>query len=177
MSNEKAHAFLNLTGTDHLGRTAQDYLKFTNDDWEACHNHVQWAFPSHVPSGYNPDAPVLDRTETFFKEMSVLEMLTIKNLVIAYMESLGIEMHGSNFMQTYKRDLDGEAYLPHWITPFNHNYLRLTRVLNILYYVDIDWCEGLYRLLLRTAEQNPDAISRETLVYWGKASVGSIEYV
>ena len=174
MSNKLAHNFLNLTGTDHLGRTAQDYLKFTNDDWEACHNHVQWAFPSHIASAYNPDAPVLSSTKEFVQEMSVLEMLTVKNLVIAYMESLDIVIIGTNVCQTFKRDSYGEPYPLEWVTPSNHNYLRLTRVLNLLYYVDSEWCEGLYRVLLHNAKYNPDAISRETLLYWGKASIGSI---
>lgn len=174
MSDDKAHAFLNLTGTDHLGRTAQDYLKFNAHEWEQCHNHVQWAFPSHVASAYNPDAPVLTNTRDFVKDMTVLETLTVKNLVISFMEMLGITVKGDRFTVSYEDDGAGNYYPRHWMTPYNHNYLRLTRVLNLLYHMDIEWCEGLYRELLAIAKDHPDAISRETLLFWGNASVGNI---
>ena len=43
---------------DTEGRTLQQAWDMY-DDWETCHDFIQWLFPLPEPSDFNPDAPLL----------------------------------------------------------------------------------------------------------------------
>ncbi|MGI9569983.1 MAG: opioid growth factor receptor-related protein, partial [Desulfobulbia bacterium] len=51
--------FLILNGTDHRGRRYVDYIAFSDKELEINHDYIQWMFPLHEGSKFNPDCPVL----------------------------------------------------------------------------------------------------------------------
>lgn len=176
-----AVAFLDGTGKDAAGRTVEDYLKFDADKWEECHNHIQWAFPSHIKSKFNPDAPVVDMDE-FYKTISVQGLYNIGLLTYNYLTSLGFTQDESG---KWHADLKHER-VNVWISPCNHNYQRFSRLLNLLSLIEPDTAIQLLDELLTVASTIKDwtvrdhfnqlipVITVETVVYWSKAAIGTL---
>lgn len=186
---EDAIAFLNGTGTDAKGRTVEEYLAFTNEKWEECHDHIQWAFPSHIPSNFNPNAPIVDMEE--FAELIADDEDASGNvwqLMEAYLTSLGFSQ------------VRGQWYAPspedaYWLTPHNHNYQRISRMLNLMHYIlpaeEYEFTSDVFGLFLSLAQavagkKNTEyrsdnwgyvtapIITVETVVYWSKAYIGHL---
>ncbi|QDJ96252.1 hypothetical protein Xoosp13_65 [Xanthomonas phage Xoo-sp13] len=183
---EEAIAFLNGTGTDAKGRTVAEYLQFTPDKWEECHDHIQWAFPSHIPSQFNPNAPVVNMDE-FTKNLPVKGLVNMMNLVVKYLESLGFT-ETMQYGEVHWSPPLSDAY---WLTPRNHNYQRISRLLNLLAWVNPTLGRHLLKQFLNLAElvankthihYRSDAvgyvtspiITVDTVVYWSKAAIGHL---
>ena len=176
--------FLNGVGTDANGRTVEDYTKFGMDRWEECHDHIQWAFPSHIASDFNPNAPVVDMHELIYG-LDHNGKHNVMELYVKYLRSIGIQ-------RTWGGILSLESLENFWLTPHNHNFRRLTRVLNFLSYYNPDYAVELVHLLcniVETMESNkpvltvgmvnywgsPNCIDAKTVVYWVKAALGELK--
>jgi hypothetical protein len=177
--------FINGTGTDAKGRTVTDYLEFDSNKWEECHDHIQWAFPSSIPSDFNPNAPVIDFDE-FYDNISSEGYANLTKLVNNYLNSLGLEyLRILNLSKVCKINDNAPLY---WVTPDNHNYRRLSRLLMILPYHDPDMAEALFYFLvdLYTKYEGMNKvnnygfnfnasipyISSSTMIYWLKSFYG-----
>jgi hypothetical protein len=117
-------------GTDSEGRRFDAILAWCDDDLEQVHDYIQWLFPLPTPSNFNPDAPLLtDADVAAFQAEPALRdrlrwafrrFLTFLGLHLA---DDGTVIDGPNFAA---RAPDVWAY-------FNHNWLRVTRVLTSLH--------------------------------------------
>lgn len=174
--------FLDGKGMDGNGRYISEYFDFDRDKWEDCHNHVQWAFPSHIASRFNINAPVVHDMDAFALEMTINASNNAQRLMEAYLDSLGFVMGSDDY---YRFDPTSERNKI-WLTPFNHNYQRISRLLNFLYHTDIDMCHHVFGEFLRAAELAKDwvevdafnrrapVITAETLLFWSKAAIGEL---
>lgn len=177
---DDALAFVEGRGVDAAGRTIEDYFKFDADTWERCHNHVQWAFPSHIMSRFNMEAPVVDM-EDFANRLTAQGHVNIKRLMSNYLASLGwFEDNGG-----WHADLKNER-VELWLSPYNHNYQRISRLLNLLSWIDPDLAISLLGEFLNVAGTIEDweaidsmgnfapVITVKTVVYWSKAAIGKL---
>lgn len=174
--------FLDGKGMDGNGRYISEYFEFDRDKWEECHNHVQWAFPSHIASRFNINAPVVHDMDEFALAMTINASNNAQRLMEAYLDSLGFVMGSDDH---YRFDPTSERNKI-WLTPFNHNYQRISRLLNFLYHTDIDMCHHVFSEFLRAAEHAKDwvevdafnrrapVITVETLLFWSKAAIGEL---
>lgn len=96
---------------EQLGFSFVDIMN-KDDDWlEGCHNHIQWLFPLTEPSNFNPDAPLLTQEDIdTFHELFLLQSRLLN--------------------ATHKMTIF--FYNMHWLTPHNHNFLRITRIIKCL---------------------------------------------
>lgn len=178
-----ALAFVEGNGVDASGRTIEDYLKFDADKWEACHDHVQWAFPSHIASRFNLEAPVVDMEE-FSNRLTMVGHVNIMKLLANYLTSLGFFQDN----EVWHADLT-HARTKYWLSPRNHNYQRISRVLNLLSWIDPDLAIKLLGEFLDVAHTyfneyvkvtqaginfEIPVIDAETVVYWSKAAIGKL---
>lgn len=96
---------------EKLGFTLDDVIH-ESDEWlEGCHNHIQWLFPLTEPSNFNPDAPLLTQEDIDCFQSSRL----LQNRLITAIER----------MTLFYKYTD-------WISPNNHNFLRITRILKCI---------------------------------------------
>lgn len=132
-------AFLRGLGPDANGRMLAEYLAWSPEKWESCHDHMQWAFPTCTKSAFNPNAPIVPDDFVFYGESDVVPNLEV--LVTQYLNSLGIvmsydEVIGYTF--TYPSTwgdmnrLGTIEFMPYWAHSGDHNMLRITRVLESL---------------------------------------------
>jgi hypothetical protein len=158
-------AFFEGAAPDDLGRFFDDVLRFDDEALEATHDFIQWFFPLRERSGANPNAPRLDD------------------------EAVGMFAARPELRQTQRRALDRmlrfyglgwdrDRIIPssifversQWLTPGNHNHLRLTRMLASLRELgSASEALALLECLLVIAASQPHAISETTLRYWETA--------
>jgi hypothetical protein len=117
--------------TYHRGRFLHEIQEWPDGQLETIHDYIQWLFPLPERSGFNVDAPVLDgkSIQEFQTRADLQENLRVSFLRM--MRSYGLEVHvGEHFMVTRAPNFPAKATV--WLSPSNHNHLRITRILRCL---------------------------------------------
>lgn len=124
-------------------------LSFDDASLEHVHDFIQWLFPLRERSGANPTAPRLDdATVSAFHQRPDLRA----NLRRSYDRMLAF----------YKADRG-------WLTPGNHNHLRLTRMLISLRTLGLEGeARELYGYVTAIAKQR-GGVTSDSLRYWREA--------
>jgi hypothetical protein len=155
---------------DMYGRTIDTLWSYNDDLLEDVHNFIQLLFPLETPSQFVA-APVLDApTIRAFHDRPDLQDRLLRSL------DLMLRFYG------FRREAgprDGEqvvlapdfaAKSANWLTPYNHNFLRLTRILISLKTLGLGpWSRALFERLRSVYEGNRDVIGLETFRYWQEA--------
>jgi len=144
-------------GTDHSGRYLREYRDFTVDQLEQTHDYIQWMFPNMEASQYNPDAPLLtyDDIDAFMDD----QLLQNAASVMAH-DMYNFYMNNAQI----------------WITPHNHNYLRITRIMKFLNAIELQHPMGcseadrFFAMAVHFYAAYPQKIGKETLRFWLDAS-------
>jgi hypothetical protein len=148
-------SFYSGAAPDDRGRYLEDILGWSDFDLESHHDFIQWLFPLRTRSGANPSAPILDR-ETIERFRSDEQLRS--NLERAF----------ERMMRFYGFEPPGSL---HWVTPHNHNYLRLTRMISSLRLLGHErHARTLYQHLLDVYERHADVIGPITFRYWSEAA-------
>jgi opioid growth factor receptor-like protein len=152
MGNEQLLRFYGGKGVDSRGRTIEEIWRFSPDDLEHVHDYIQWLFPLAEPSAFNPDAPLLDeQTIARFRSEPLLREHLARSLDV---------------MLAFYRGTED------WLTPHNHNFLRLTRILKSLTLLGLeDRARELLAFLEQMYREHSRIIGATTLSYW-RAAVG-----
>jgi hypothetical protein len=158
--------FLSGDGADGQGRMISEILKWSSTQLESCHDYIQWLFPNRTHSRFNPNAPILN-------DEAVREILAnpraVENVRRAFYRI--VEFYHFNMKRfedgTVQLDLSSEAERPWWITPGNHNFLRLTRILLALRELDLQVeFEALADILDLLSRRYHDIIGDHTINIW-----------
>jgi len=124
-------------------------LRFDDASLEHVHDFIQWLFPLRERSGANPTAPRLD-----------------DEAIAAFHARPEL---GANLRRSYERMLAFYKAGDGWLTPGNHNHLRLTRMMISLRTLGLrDEALELYGYVTGLASQR-GGVTRDTLRYWNDA--------
>lgn len=160
-------------GADDRGRTLQSILEWPDERLESVHDYIQWVFPTTMPSGVNPWAPlVTDATIAAFASPSLRDRLraALDRMLTFYGLARATDAHGTLTIAIDSKRFGDRANT--WMTPGNHNHLRLTRIMQSLWALGLlDEARALQRCLLDEVYAGPGAkrITRETAGYWRSA--------
>ena len=105
-------AFLTGRGGDAAGRSLAEVLAFDDDQLERRHDFIQWLFPLAEPSRAVPGSPVLTPAD------------------IAALRSSSTAQ--ANLRAAADRMARFYAATSAWRAPFDHNHLRITRIVRSL---------------------------------------------
>jgi hypothetical protein len=164
-------AFYRGNGTDHSGRRIADILTWDHRRLEMVHDYIQWLFPLPEPSRFNPEAPLLSAEDiAAFRGDPGLQRRVLQALDLL-LDFLGLRRAGGTVVR-------GPAFAARargWLSPANHNHLRLTRILLFLGLIGL---EREARALLACLEdvaghEGRAAISARTLAFWRDAARGA----
>jgi hypothetical protein len=163
--------FYNGTSTDNCGRTINDIHNFNHEQLENTHDYIQWLFPLLEQSAYNKDAPILT-------DKDVLEFVNnnnIKgNLLVSFYIILGFYGFEINKDLVIKKSYTFNERSKVWLTPFNHNFLRITRILNSLTILGAGpQAISFFECLLEVYKDYKDIISKNTIQFWA-AAIGRV---
>ena len=163
-------AFYRGDGRDIEGRTHAEILAWSDARFEAVHDYIQWLFPLPEPSGANPLAPLLTPgvAEAFRESEEMRSRLRAAYTRMLSFYGLVFRSHG---------EVVPAAFYPQraqtWLTPWNHNHLRLTRILRSLRLLGLEQeSAALFGALEQIYEAEPPdhwRISAETFRYWQRA--------
>ena len=152
--------FLSGEQPDHQGRFLRELQHWPDSRLEAVHDFIQWMFPLAEPSPVNPLAPVLD-------DVALAELRSQPELRATVQ---------ANVRASYERMRRFYEDSRHWVTPGNHNHLRITRILKCLRLLGLEpeaggffeWLETVYQ-----AEQKKPrpGISERSFEFWRQAAV------
>lgn len=153
-------------GRDVNRRSLQQLWDLSMEKKESCHDYIQWLFPLEKPSQFNVNAPLLDRDSIASMRQDPLVMANIKRSLTEMLTFYGLRQQNhaieraDNFFQRSQI----------WLTPNNHNHLRLTRILHSLTLLGLrQEANALLGCLEELAKEYPNAIDEKTVTFWRRA--------
>lgn len=152
--------YMNKDGINNILGYSDMYLEYK-------HDIIQWLFPLDTPSLYNSSAPVLTEEDIKYIRSNNEIKENIVRVFTRIMLFYGYRLENNTLVEIENSKKRFES----WITPYNHNYLRLTRVLKSLNILGLEsYSDMLFRALETVYIENSDVISLETFSYWLEAS-------
>jgi hypothetical protein len=162
------------TGTDHMGRCLDEILR-RDDRWlERTHDYIQWIFPLHVGSQFNPNAPLLsdEVREAFLDAANPDNAVLQKNFGTTIQRMLAFYGYFNGLLNPDHVEPFGEwrSKADNWLSDGNHNYLRITRMLRCMTLLGRHNLALSFRdALLDAASVYANQISRRTINFWNEA--------
>ena len=162
-------------------------MNFSHDEMEINHFYIQWLFPLKEPSLAIPDSPVLedDDIEAFapcwdsVEEMkekielrktlidSFNKMTCFYGLKLSLYYKDGDEIHS---VKLIRNPATFEQKASNWLTVRNHNFLRITRMLNSLNALGNEsTAKMFYECLCDIYEDYKGVIGPLTKQFWDEA--------
>ena len=156
---------------DVYGRKIVDIWEYNDNQLEYIHNYIQWLFPLTEKSMHDRYAPILcDQDIEKIRKNEEIKKNMLYSLCIM-MRFYKIELNAKDF----KNDRISREIKTHidknrkWLTPNNHNYLRMTRIIKSLKLFGMEeYAYMLYEALYDLAQES-NAISDENLNFWTQA--------
>ena len=135
-------------GFDYKNRTVPEILA-QDDDWlESNHDYIQWLFPLDVKSFSNRNAPVL----------MIDDILRISESELAQ----------KHIQASVKRMKEFWVTNDYWIQRYNHNHLRITRVIKSLRLISGVAAENEFKgWLSYHLGDRINEIDKKALCFWG----------
>jgi len=175
MSSDTDNAILEFYrgGKDAEGRTLTEILAWDDEKLEDVHDYIQWIFPTAKASEFNRRAPVLDSaTISAFKAEPELRT----KLLDAFARMLrfyGFELEQRDGRPAVVRGVNWSTRREEWLTPGNHNLLRITRILDCLATLALEEHARAFLATLEGLDENDRRkIGRRTYAFWREAAKG-----
>ena len=162
------------TGPNSRGHFLKEIHAWTDNRLELDHNFIQWLFPTDEESATNPAAPVLD-AETIKQFRSKRRLrIHLQTSLDRMLRFYGLEMR-ANVPSKVVCAPNFSERAGAWITPKNHNHLRITRILKSLRLVGLEtnataFYECLVDICGEEARRSFPGISHETFRFWRSAA-------
>jgi len=139
--------FLEGRTPDHRGRILAMLLQQTDQQAETTHDYIQWLFPLDEPSRSINGAPVLTELE--------IDEIRQSSLAQANLAKSARWFFG--FLERNDR----------WITKYNHNHLRINRVIKSLRLLTSDKAADEFRdKVLQAAGDNLNLVDQKARGFW-----------
>jgi hypothetical protein len=161
---------------DVEGRMIQEIWAWDFESLELVHNYIQWLFPIAEKSAFNADAPVLNpEIIQAFQNHPQLRQNLLRSFTVL-LRFYGLQYDRST-EPSMSRSPDYAHRRPEWIQRFDHNYLRITRILKCLMTLGLaEEARSFYRCLQEIYLEEGDRIGGETFQYWTDAVQGNCKW-
>ena len=164
----------NIQAKDRRGRTRSSILAWSDDELEYHHDYIQLLFPLPEGSPFNPSAPVIDEA-TFNAFRSRLELQTqlrasLKRMLQFYGFQFASKTASGNGAQELQV-VNGPNYPEtsrNWVRRFNHNHLRITRILRSLRVLGLETEAWEFFKALKSVYEG-GKIGQKSMMFWTRA--------
>lgn len=160
---------------DSEGRTIADIWDWDFETLEEVHDYIQWLFPLPESSAFNPDAPLVtaEVIQAFQSNPQLRDNLrrSLSVMLRFYgLQDQTIDSSQKPHKIAITRSEDYANREPEWVHPFNHNYLRITRILKCLMVFGLaEEARAFYACLRQIYQERSDQIGDRTFQYWTNA--------
>lgn len=167
-----------LNAPDEEGRTLSSILAWPDSKLESSHNYIQQIFPLPEQSPFNPSAPLISaQIFSAFRERADLRG-RLRESFIRILAFYGLEQHISAtdsgniddvVLEIVKAPNFNKASRS-WVTLFDHNHLRITRIIRSLRVLGLEQeAEAFFHALEIVYQSCGGKISQRSLTYWTRA--------
>ncbi|MBL1175058.1 opioid growth factor receptor-related protein [Pantanalinema sp. GBBB05] len=157
---------------DSQGRMIQEMWAWDFEALECTHDYIQWLFPLPEKSAFNPDAPLVDdEVIQAFQNNPSLRQHLLRSFTVM-LRFYGLQRQQSDEGRVViTQSADYPNRKQEWVCLFNHNYLRITRILKCLMAFGLaDDAQAFYEGLRQIYRENSDDIGGKPLQYWTNAA-------
>ena len=157
------------------GRLLTDIWKYDPMRLEHVHNYIQWLFPINEPSYFNRDTPKLtpEVVEIFLKDSSLKVKMIKSFIVMLTFYGLKLEYNEATKEYSATKSQKYDERKENWQTGMNHNFLRITRILNCLNTLGLEKLgKAFYDCLMILVKEGPEGFNELSISYWQKAMEG-----
>jgi Opioid growth factor receptor (OGFr) conserved region len=156
-------------GTDARGRRIDAIWSMSLDDLEYTHDYIQWLFPLRERSSVEPGTPTLDDAAIDeFRSTAMRERLVRSAEVMAAFYGFLIERDGESWRLEPAPNAKERQGV--WLSPGNHNFLRLTRIMKSLATLGLsDLSRAWLDMLREVYNQNATVVGARTWQFWEAA--------
>lgn len=166
MFQSKIIKFYENRCNDNYGRSLVEMQNYNYDQLENIHDYIQWMFPSSIRSGVNANAPILTQNDVNYIKKSDKMKQNMKLSLIIFTDFLGLAKDYTENKYIIKNNR-----IELWLTPGNHNFLRISRVLRSLILFDLkDEAQQLFNCLAELYNNGYKDIIGDSYFHW-KASI------
>jgi hypothetical protein len=164
-------AFYLGQSTDNRGRTLDEIQSWDDSRLENVHDYIQWLFPLREASGPNPSAPVLDDAQiAAFRTSNELKGRLLESFKVM-LSFYGLKYDDTSESPRIVKADWFERRKGYWLTPGNHNYLRITRILKSLQLLSLEeYAHAFLTFLEQLYKEEGERIGNTTFRYWKSAA-------
>lgn len=161
--------------SDNRGRRLADIQAWGFEELEHTHDCIQWMVPLRKHSPVNPSAPVLDAEAiTAFRFRQDLRSAFVRSAE-TMLRFYGFKLDDSGDQPKVRCLEQFEVRASNWMTPGNHNHLRVTRILACMRTPGFSWnaetiFQALQEVYCSEAQASIRAISEESFCFWKSAA-------
>jgi hypothetical protein len=169
---EKLLSFYRDAAPNTENRFLHEIWSWDDEKLESVHNYIQWLFPTIQQSGPNPSAPTLNAPaiSCFQKEKLLQDNLlkSFKRMLTFY----GLKIDENNNVLKIVRAPNSSARQAVWLTPSNHNFSRITRIIASLYTLGLKEHAIAFNAIMNdiATHEGKGVTSTSSLSYWQKAA-------
>lgn len=154
------------------GYTIDDILGWDDYKLAVKHNYIQWLFPLKKASAQVPNSPILSAKEVeLFRSDPVLRRGLLRSLE-RMLRFYGFTLTVGNDKQAHViRNDDFDTRRKDWLTPNNHNYRRISRILESMRLLGLGEMSRLFLQALKDLYRDDSSqIGWTTYSYWKEAA-------
>ncbi|KAI4124355.1 MAG: hypothetical protein LQ341_007085 [Variospora aurantia] len=167
-----------IQAPDSRGRTLTSILAWPDDRLEHSHDYIQILFPLPERSPFNFSAPVIDE-QTFSQFRSKSELRDrLRDSFVRLLHFYGFELapqvstdEASDGKYRVNLGVDFPHASRNWVTRFDHNHLRITRIIRSCRILGLDdEAQAFHAALWRVNTERPGVISQKSFMFWARAA-------
>ena len=160
-------------GTDIYNQTLDEILAWTDAQLERSHDYIQTMFPIPEDSPFNPSAPIIDKlTFEAFRSRPELRERLMQSFV-RILRFYGFEPRPVDDTQGWEvvQAANFESASRNWVMKFNHNHLRITRILRSLRVLGLEDEAAAFFEALKTLHHTSEGVlSQRSFMFWTRAA-------
>ncbi|MBY0529772.1 MAG: hypothetical protein K2P51_06235 [Rhabdochlamydiaceae bacterium] len=163
--------FYRKIGCNSDGRTFEEILNWDDAQLERDHFFMQWLFPTLVPSKHNPISPVLTEQALHAFQNDLVLVGNLQDAFARMLRFYGLWFDSSR--GSIQRAPHFGLRQRVWLTPNNHNFMRIARILNCLNAIGLDHELEMFKQILESiaAHEGKEIIPLDTLKIWRHAAL------
>ncbi|MCJ1323895.1 hypothetical protein MMC10_000556 [Thelotrema lepadinum] len=176
--------YRDIPGACPYGRTLSHILAWDDNDLESSHDYIQYLFPLPERSPVNPSAPLITKDVFLaFRADSPEGQALRKNLRKAFKRMLAF--YGFDYIKVSTmlpgdpqhaaiKSNNHQMRFQNWVRRFDHNHLRITRIIRCLRLLGLEEEAGTFFSALYQLSRSQDyvgKISQKSLNFWQKAAM------
>lgn len=158
-------------GKDFKGRTLSSILQWHDDDLEDSHNYIQTLFPLPEGSPFNSQAPPIDKAtcDAFHSRPELRGRL--RESFVRILSFYGFELQERDGGLKVSPATNFSTASENWVRPFDHNHLRITRIIRSLRVLGLEReAEAFFVALEQPSLAGKGRISSKSLMFWTRAA-------